>query len=243
MKNILTKLKINYFTYFYFLIAFLCGYFKNSLMLFLIVIVHELGHILVIRLFKYEIVFVTLYPFGGITKINKPVNSAINKELIIAIFGVVSQIILLILINDTLFCYYNLTIMLFNLLPIYPLDGNKLVNLFLEKFLPFEKALKYTNIISLITLVIFIFFNVFGHYRNYLICSFLIVQLFLNLKNQKYFINRFYLERYLYSFPYHKIENNQSLDIHLLKKETLHFFKKQDCYLHEKQLLKQIFKK
>ena len=70
IKMITNKWQINYFTYFYFFLAFLCGYFKNSCFIFLIVIIHELGHILTIKLFKYQIISITLYPFGGITKID-----------------------------------------------------------------------------------------------------------------------------------------------------------------------------
>ena len=242
MKNITSKWQINYFTYFYFFLAFLCGYFKNSCFIFITVIIHELGHILTIKLFKYQIISVTLYPFGGITKIDKPINSSINKELVIAFSGILMQLILNLFINDKLFKYYNLVIMLFNILPIIPLDGHRILNLILDKFLPYEYSLKYSNYLSIISLIIFIIYNILSPNKNYLICSFLFFMIIITLKNQKYLINKFYLERYLYSFPYHKIENNQDLNIHLLKKNTLHFFKYHKRYIHEKSLLKQIFK-
>lgn len=239
MKNILT---INYFTYFYFFMAFLCGYFKNTLILFFIVLIHEFGHILIIKLFKYKIVKVTIYPFGGITKIDKPINSSINQELFIAFGGILMQLISLLFIKNHLFYYYSLNIILFNLLPIYPLDGYRIINLILDKFLAFEKSLKYSNILSIIILITFLLFNIFSYQKNYLICSFLIIEIFLMFKKQKYLIHKFYLERYLYNFPYHKISSEDSLNIHLLKKNTLHFFKYHNRYLHEKGVLKSFFK-
>ncbi len=242
MKIILNKLKINYFTYFYFLLAFLCGYFKNTCWLFLIVLIHEFGHIITIKLFNYQIINVTLYPFGGITKINKPINSSINKELIIAISGILMQLISMCFIKNKLFYFYNLCIIFFNLLPVYPLDGKKILNLLLEKYLAFEKALKYTDIISIIFLIIFVIFNISTPNKNYLICIFLIFQIIIMFKNQKYIIDKFYLERYLYNFPYQKIENNEDINIHLMKKNTLHFFKYQNRYIHEKGVLKAFFK-
>ena len=60
-------------------------------------------------------------------------------------------------------------------------------------------------------------------------------------KNEKYYIHRFYLERYLYQFPYSKIKNHEEQDIHKLKKETLHFFKEKNYYIPEKELLKRYF--
>ena len=92
MKNILIKWQINYFTYLYFLLAFLCGYFKNTCIIFFIIFMHELGHIIMIKFFKYEIISVTFYPFGGLTKINKPINSSINKELFISVSVIIMQI-------------------------------------------------------------------------------------------------------------------------------------------------------
>ena len=243
MMNILAKFQINFFTYFYFFLACLCGYFKNTCLLFTIVIIHEMGHLLFIKLFKYQIIKVTIYPFGGITKINSPINSSINKDLLIAIGGILMQLISLIFIKNKLFRYYSLTIIFFNLLPIYPLDGNKIINLILDKFLPFKTSLKYSNIFSILVLSIFLIYNISTNNKNYLICSFLLVELFMMVKNQKYLINKFYLERYLYNFPYEQIKSEKKVDIGLLKKNTLHFFKNNDYFLHEKKILKNYFEK
>ena len=94
MKNIKIKFKINLTTYIFFLIAFLCGYFKNVLYIFFIVFFHELGHIFFIKLFHHKIVKVEFYPFGGITTIDKPINSSINQELFISLGGVFFQLLL-----------------------------------------------------------------------------------------------------------------------------------------------------
>ncbi len=44
-----------------------------------------------------------------------------------------------------LILYYNTIILLFNLLPIWPLDGGKLVFLALTTFLTFKKSILYNN--------------------------------------------------------------------------------------------------
>ena len=55
MKNILIKFNISYYTYLFLIICFFCGFIKNILILFMIIIIHELGHILIIKILKYKI--------------------------------------------------------------------------------------------------------------------------------------------------------------------------------------------
>lgn len=239
------KLIISSYTYFYFLLAFLCGYFKNTCIIFSIVLFHELGHIFFIKLFNYKIDKVILYPFGGMTYINKMINSPVNEELVIAFGGIIFQVILGIIFNlcniNYLFKMYNYYILIFNLLPMYPLDGSKILNLLLEKFCSYKFAMQITNILCFIIFVIFCLYNILTPLKNYLICSFLVCEFFIVLKNQKHLLNRFYLERYLYQLPYKKIVYNKYLDIKSLKKDYFHFFKKGSKYISEKNLLEQIY--
>ena len=76
-----------------------------------------------------------------------------------------------------------------------------------------------------------------------MILTFLIFKIYDAYKKRKYYENKFYLERYLYEFPYTKIESHPFPDISKLKKDTLHFFWKKDRYLHEKEFLKNIYTK
>jgi len=50
--------------------------------------------------------------------------------------------------------YANLLLILFNLLPIYPLDGGRIIRGILHIFLGKRKADKYTNVLSFITLIL-----------------------------------------------------------------------------------------
>ena len=78
MKNILSKIKINSYTYFFIFICLLCGYIKNISIIFAICLIHELGHIIITKIFHYEIVKIEILPFGGYTTINKKINSNIS---------------------------------------------------------------------------------------------------------------------------------------------------------------------
>ena len=142
-------------------ILFLCGYIRVGITIFLIVLIHEVGHVLVCLLFGYKIKSVTLYPFGGLTRVEKDINTSPYKELILASAGLFMQIILYVVAlsfgyRDLLFYKYNKSIFLFNLLPIIPLDGSVIVYSLLNRFTTFKNSYKmyivvilYTNTITL----------------------------------------------------------------------------------------------
>ena len=84
------------FHYTYILIAIsfiLTGYFSNLLIFTSIIIIHELGHYIIAKLLKLNPQKMVIYPFGGITKMDNPVNTSTNKELIVAISGIMFQTI------------------------------------------------------------------------------------------------------------------------------------------------------
>jgi len=249
--NILTKFKIHIITYCFFLLAFLCGYFKYTIYIFLIVFLHELGHVFTILYFHYDILKVEFYPFGGITKIDKPLNSSIKEEFIIASAGIIMQCVLAMILflcqnkirDYEIIQFYNMSILIFNFLPIIPLDGSVMLHTFCEKILPYEKAWKIYQWISCAIFLLFLLFNIFFAFHNYFICVVLVGQFFVVKKQEKYYIYRFYLERYLYSYPYLKIENHKDSNYHVLKRSVHHYFWHDTFYVDEKEVLRPLFEK
>lgn len=71
--------------------------------------------------------------------------------------------------------YSNLLLMIFNLLPIYPLDGGRIIKGILHIFLGKAKSEKYTNHISFITLILLTFLSSIVIYQVENIAIFLIV--------------------------------------------------------------------
>ena len=247
----MNKFKINNFTYFFFLSCFFCGFIKNAIILFLIIIIHELGHIIVIKLSGYEIDSVTIYPFGGITRINKLINSSLFLDFIIAISGVLFQYLVvtiflnILTINDNtrlLITTYNKTLFIFNLLPIIPLDGSKIIQNVLEHFFSYKKSYFITLITSVISIILFINYNIFYSLNNYLIIFVLIYNTLKYFKDFKYTFNKFLLERILYHLKYKRIVNNTK-NISDLCKNKYHYFKSNKKYISENQKIAKIFDK
>ena len=243
------------FHYTYLLIAIsfiITGYFSNLIIFTSIIIIHELGHYIVAKITNLNPTMITIYPFGGITKMNHLVNTKIIKEFYVAISGILFQmiyyIIITILYNHNLirdyiynlFTTYHYRILIFNLLPIHPLDGSIILNLLLSKLLPYKLTMKLNIIISIITSIIIFKINYYKfNYTTILIITIITINICKYYKNINYLFNKFLLERYLYKIPTKR--HKTITKIGDMYKEKYHIFKENNHYLTEKQVLKRRF--
>ena len=254
MKNIWPLFKINSATYILILTFLLTGLIKNIILIYLIIIIHELGHIMMIKLLKYDIIKVEIYPMGGVTTIKKDINSKVINDFLIAIMGIIMQIILfflfiiffknnLISLNTfNLFKSYNKTIILFNLIPIIPLDGYHILRSINELFFSFKTSFYLSLIISIISLILFIIKTGIFSLNNYLVISFLIYKIIYEYKNFKFIHLEFLLERLLKDLKFNKIKYNHQVNLDYLKKDTYHYFKTNDKVYSEKEVLNNKFR-
>ena len=158
---------------FIFLIIF---YFTKQIeiyaMIMLFALIHELGHLLAGILMGMKPEKIELMPFGvsisfkiKVEEYNKKIkkgNMLEIKKILVALAGPLTNFIIIIIasnINIDLFkaliiIYTNFLIMIFNLLPIYPLDGGRILKGILHIILGKRKSEKYTNIISNITVIV-----------------------------------------------------------------------------------------
>lgn len=167
------------------------------------------------------------------------------KELIILLFGPIFQFIaymlLILFFNKSLVLKYHLGILLFNLLPIYPLDGGRLLDLFFENFISYKKALKLSIFISyIIVIIIFIKSN---SLKLDILITIILLLLLVRKEHKKinYKYHKFKLERYLkdYRFKKSRIITNEN-DLY---RNTRHLLKINDKYYWEKEYLSKKVKK
>lgn len=223
-------------------ICFITGYFKIFVIFSSIILFHELGHIIAGLICRWRIDKIILLPFGGITIFKESLNKPLKEELFIALLGPLFQVVYFFIIDDVVFRNLNLIILLFNLLPIVPLDGSKLVNVFLNIFLPFKKSHILTIYISMIS-IIFIFFTIIFKFNILflLILIFIFIEIIKEYYKHEYYFNKFLLERYLYNFNFKKIKKIKNIkDIYKNKKHIIYFDKK---YCTERELLVKMFDK
>ena len=243
-------IKVNFLTIYFLFILFLCGYLKIGLCIFLIILIHELGHVFFIKILKYKVKKIEIFPFGGITKIEKDINTSTNKEILIASGGIIFQLILLSVIKylpisaytENILLKYNMSIIFFNILPIIPLDGSVILNSILNKFFSYKKSYYIYLTISIVGIVLYIFSNYYYSLNNYLIVGLLIVKTYYAYKNYHYLFNRFLLERYLNKYEF-KYLNTKEGNLDILKIDTYQYFKENNKVVSEKQKLGKLFDK
>ena len=141
-------------------------------------------------------------------------------------------------LNEAL--YYSLTILCFNLLPIYPLDGSKILNLGLNKMTSFKRSHLLIIIISIVTIGVLVLESEFNLILV-LILLFLLARIFLEIKNHESLFNRFLLERYLKNYQFKKIKKIYSLDVSKMKRDYRHLFYDGIRYVSEREILKKRF--
>ncbi|MBQ8659845.1 MAG: hypothetical protein IJ475_03305 [Bacilli bacterium] len=247
MKNIL-KIEISDNTYLLFLVAMLAGYFKSVFLIMIVVFIHEFGHVFFFKLFKIEIVKISLYPFGGITLINKKIHERIYKDVICCLGGIFFQILFFFFVHFVyikgyltfntyeLLKLYNYTIIVFNLIPMVPLDGSKLLFAVCTKFFSFKKSYLIMCICSFVSLILFIIYNMVFKLNDIILYLFLGFMLIKTIKEFKYVMNKFYLERVLYDHYYDGIVNND-IDIDCFRIDKYYYFKDGKGLKNEKKYL------
>lgn len=203
------------------LLSFLAGYFEYTFLTIIIIIVHEMGHFLTGYFLKLKVKEISLFMFGGVTIFDEDLNLNIFKELLVVVMGPVVQMLFYMIV------YYlytkgfvnvntmkkvstiNLILLEFNLLPILPLDGGKILNNILDLILSYDLAHKVSLAVSFLALpLVFLFDN---KLIIILVVISLLVRLFEEINWHKFRINKLLLERKLKGIKFKKIREFESL--------------------------------
>jgi len=148
------------------LIAILTGIFRRFIIFTVIILIHEVGHFVTGLILGWKVDRIYIYPYGGCTKFNDNLNKPLKEETVILLMGPIIQIMFYFLVINHLGYYdglifkdYNIIILIFNLLPIYPLDGGRLLNIIFNITFPYKMGINLSLIISVIFISIVFFFT------------------------------------------------------------------------------------
>ncbi|WP_102345414.1 M50 family metallopeptidase [Bacillus sp. Marseille-P3661] len=211
MNNIFAKLSIH--PLFWLVVGFgiMTGRFLEVIMLFFIVFIHEMGHAVAAHFFHWRIKKIQILPFGGVAEMDEHGNRPLKEELIVILSGPVQHIWLIGLAylllsigmidqgTFDLFLRHNLIILAFNLLPVWPLDGGKLLFLALSYKYPFGTAHQYALYasLSMVGLLVLLTLIIYPYHLNlWLVLSFVVFTHYVEWKQRKFAHMRFLLERY-----------------------------------------------
>lgn len=180
--------------------------------LMLFALIHECGHLLVGIILKFKPLKLEIMPYGlsidfkvECNDYNKKIKKRTMlslKKMLIAFAGPFTNLIIVlvfIMFNINLFgierelvIYSNILIGLFNLIPIYPLDGGRILKELLHFFIGLEKSDKYTNATSKITIFLLTFLSsiIILYIRNIAIIIILSYLWYIVLKEDRRYYNR-----------------------------------------------------
>jgi stage IV sporulation protein FB len=133
--------------------AFFTGLFVQAVVIFAIVVIHELGHICVAASLGYRVRDMELLPFGGVARLEHgTLGWSPRDETAIAIAGPLNNIFLVMVAvlmyqmhfwNESMTVFFikgNLMIAFFNLIPAFPLDGGRILRAALSRTEGYKKA-------------------------------------------------------------------------------------------------------
>ena len=136
---------------------------------------------------------------------------------------------------------YSTFILLFNLLPIYPLDGSKLLLIIFNKYISFYYSYILIYIVSFITIILVLINNI--DLLSIIVLLFLLYDLYKYIKLTNCIMYKFYYERYKYKKIYNKnhiIEGNNKYK--MFKERNNFFIINKKCY-YEYDILRKTFDK
>ncbi|MBB6177414.1 stage IV sporulation protein FB [Anoxybacillus tengchongensis] len=209
--SIFMNIHIHPLFWFIALIAIMTAQFQTLLLLFWIVLLHELGHVIAAHLFSWRVKRILLLPFGGVAEMDEHGNRPFHEELIVILAGPFQHIVIFFIayiahsanmLSDEWYkqlLEYNLSILLINLLPIWPLDGGKLLFLYRTMRTSFRRAHEQTLYASSLFLIAcFITLLIFApmQINLWIIGLFLAHAIWVEWKQRTYVWIRFLLERY-----------------------------------------------
>jgi len=155
----------------------LLGNGKEFAAIFLILIVHETGHVLMARLLKLKVREIELLPFGGMVRIESIFELNPSNEIIIAAAGPVVNLAAILIYflliytgaipegkESLFFIDANLFLAGFNLLPALPLDGGRILRAILSREMGIKRA---TRIAATGGLILALFLAMTGLYALY----------------------------------------------------------------------------
>ncbi|MCA0969941.1 site-2 protease family protein [Halobacillus litoralis] len=195
--------------------ALLTGAIYPFIVLFSLVLIHECGHFFMAKYYGWRVTRMEIWLFGGAVVSEEHHSRPIREQVHVILAGPVQHIWifgLLFLLESTLGSHpllstawhYNGLLLIFNLLPIWPLDGGKLLFHLFSRWATFRNTQLLTLAFSLCFLMSVAGWMTLHHYWTLAavwLAGFLILEHVLEWKRRYYVLMRYWLYRSSKAFP------------------------------------------
>lgn len=239
------------------------GLFVEALLLVLIIAVHELGHAWMAHRLGWRIRSIELLPFGGKLETDEHGGRPVREEAAVTAAGPFMHVILFAAgyasfsngwMNEPLWSWFqqvNASVLLFNLLPVLPLDGGRFLSIALAVVLPYSKAYRaavWLSAFFLLAIVLGAFLLLPVYVPFFLLSMYLLTQLLFLWKERSAVLLRFWLFRAHHDvkLPLKTVvvseETSLSEAARRMYRSRVHLFQSERGCVAEKQLLNGFFK-
>ena len=177
---------------------------KIYLLFLIFVIIHEIAHMIIGIILDFEPISMEVTPFGCKMNFKEKINIHNKKilkgtiksikSIVVALAGPISNIFIIVVFLSnkkySIIVYINAILAIVNSLPIYPLDGGRVLKHLLTLILGRRRALFYTNKISNIVLLIVITFVLYVAIliKNFFLLIGIVYLIYLRVKENKLYI-------------------------------------------------------
>lgn len=241
ISKILSFVKIDYSFFVMIILAYFLGELKLFFVYIFFIIFHELSHFFMAKKLGYMAKNIRLSFFGA--SLEGLDDFCLSDEIKIIFVGPIFNFAIVVLcylsfwfnpesynyLNEVLMV--NIAILIFNMIPVYPLDAGRLILTFLTKKFTRQKALKITKQISFIVLICLFLLFILSFFYNYnfmlgVVCVNLMNLLLKNSKNTSF-------KREIFIFHKAKLLKNGLIERNVYVREnvpTYSLFKHIDDY-------------
>lgn len=232
---------IHPFTLLYLVMAYFGGHFFEYVMALALVCFHEMFHYVFARIYHFKIIDVQVLPFGAFLNLEDYGLHHVVEELVTIMAGLCSHFFLYFIImalgGSPYLLATNRLIFIFNVLPIYPLDGSKILLLLLSFLMDYQKAITLQIKISIFALSVLMVYQLSISY--YVIYGYLLYLNYLYIKEYRIQVIRLVLSRGQTKL-YHKNKLHTKLSFY---RPYDNFYQINGHMYSEKQMTSQIIKR
>jgi len=191
-------------------LTILLGHFNQFVIFGITLLVHEFGHFFMARLFKWELEELRLFGFGGVMRFRGELNKSNTADLWVSLGGILFNAIflgILLLLDETTMSPIHLNrhqymifsqifMIAFNLLPLPPLDGSRVVMALLSMVFPYKKVLFIATRLNVLLLAVIIVLTIIFDWRQFLLIESFLLYSTINFNREaSYLFERFLLQK------------------------------------------------
>ena len=167
-------IKIHYYLFLFMLYLYVIYRLEYFFVFYIFIIIHELAHMITATLLGVKIKEVVLLSIGVNARYEENISNL--KEFVIAIIGPIASLVLAIFLSNKIYSVINIVIFITNIIPIYPLDGGRILRIILIKSFGYKIGIKvYGNILKILICILSVTTIIFTvYFKNYFFIFFCI---------------------------------------------------------------------